>query len=310
MGQITDGLIDRLRKERTCEWLAVNTTYAIWRDSTANSDPQSGQAHHAPILWLQANPGTGKSTLTSYTIDTIPKYWPDAAISYYFYRFDQSSEPIKILKFLALQLFRKYRKTPDTRKSACHRVPENMWSMLTSMRHDGSHTESRTQEFIRLLVDELPRVYFVLDGLDEERDSEKLARIVGFLVRVAAGSSGKVRLWCSSQSQPALVTLRELTTHHMLDVDEQMTATVRAYLEREVPLLPQYVSQEQKAQILEKLLKRVEGNFMWAKLVIGEVAKAQSAAHIQRIIDKNKSMDTYYERFFSRFIDSDRELAW
>lgn len=306
MASLANGILDDLRKGRTCNWLAENSTYTTWRDFVTSQEGQNNE----PIQWLQANPGTGKSTLSSYIIDTIPEYAPDAVVAYYFYRFDQSYEPVKILKFLALRLFHGYLKSLDLRNHPGRRVTENLRDLLVGMRREGGHSETRIQELIIALAAELPRIYFVIDGLDEERDNDKLTKLVSYLTRVLSQYPDKVHLWCSSQPHATLITLRERTPHRLLDVDAEMTATVRLYLEHEVPNLPAHVSQEQKTDILEKLLKRVEGNFMWAKLVVGELCKAQSEGHIHRIIASSDSMDDYYERFFSRFMTTDRELAW
>lgn len=301
-----NGLLDALRKGRTCDWFIANPTYVGWRDSFTSD----GGHDTEPILWLQANPGTGKSTLSSYIIDTIPERWPEAAVASYFYRFDQSFEPVKILKFFALRLFHIYLKSLDLLNNPGRRVSQKLRDLLVNMRREGGHSETRIQMLILALIEVLPRVYFILDGLDEERDNEKLAKLVGHLTRIASSHPDKVHLWCSSQPHPTLVTLRECTAHRLLDVEVEMATTVRSYLEREVPNLPAHVSPDQKALILLQLLKRVEGNFMWAKLVMGELSKAQSEGHLHRIIAENDSMDTYYERFFGRFINTDRELAW
>lgn len=287
-------VVERLREGRSCDWLSKHPGYSMWQDG--EQEPSG--------LWLHANPATGKSTLCSYVIDTIRKQCPNAAIAHHFYRFDQSFEAFKILKFFALQLFRTY-------WTVCNTGPPLDMQRLLAMTHDEC-TLDRVQELITMLSGALPRVYFILDGLDEELSGKRrqgdLGVVLDFLVQISTKDPGRIRLWCSSQYHPDLA--KRLATHQILDVKEQMTSAVTNYLSNEVSMLPNHVSTEEKEFTLQQLRDRVEGNFLWAKLMMDEIADAQSEADMRRIINENSSMDEYYKRFFRRFTDRDRQLAW
>lgn len=278
----------------SCEWILSHPVYSNWEGGTQADS----------VLWLHTNPGTGKSTLCCYVIDSIQKYRPEAAVAYYFYRFDQSHEVTDILRALAWQLFSVYQRVREGRGATSD------VQRLIRMARDNECSLSAMEELFKLLVTALPRTYIFLDGLDEKlSDSRKadLTKLLSFLVSVSVGSPGTVRMWCSSQTHPELSKL--LSKHTRLDVEEQMRSVVTEYLQEAIGELHD-IPQELKDHILHRMQKRGEGNILWASLVMKEVQGAQSQADMRSIIEQSSSVDEYYQMFFTRVGKRDRELAW
>ncbi|KAJ7508570.1 hypothetical protein B0H11DRAFT_1965696 [Mycena galericulata] len=222
------------RLSGTCDWLLQHRTYVDWRDGTSA----------APILWVHAAAGAGKSILSSRVIQVIEEE-PDAiAMVYHFYRFDQMNLASETLRLLASQLLDKY-------WNASHVIPEEMF-MKTQQ---NVCSLEKVEELITMLVKLLPRSYFILDGLDEEcagshRWTEAVTTL-DFLVTLAKDSPDRVRLWYSSQYRPDIN--EKLKDYIVLSIKDEVKEDVSVYLSRVNPKLGELeISDKDKDDVLRE----------------------------------------------------------
>ncbi|KAJ7762426.1 hypothetical protein DFH07DRAFT_411026 [Mycena maculata] len=276
----------------TCEWLLWHRTYVDWRD---------GPSLH-PILWVHAPPATGKSVLSSRAIQSIQEDPDAAATAYHFYRFDEMNSASETLRLLASQLL-------DAHWNRTHVISAEMYTTRQSV-----CSLEKVQELIAMLVQLLPRSYFILDGLDEEcmgsyRWTEAVTTL-DFLVDLAKASPDRVRLWYSSQYRP--VINERLKDYIVLDIKDEVKEDVSVYLSRANPELNELeISDADKDDVLESLRGRAEGNFLWASLMLKSLKDTASLSDMKQFVEDGlpDTLDDYYRRIFDRFEKSHRPLV-
>ncbi|KAF8532084.1 hypothetical protein JB92DRAFT_3104133 [Gautieria morchelliformis] len=286
------------RQRGTCDWLARHSVYSGWQNGITNPS----------IFWLHSPPGFGKTFLCSHALQLIKDSDPHVAVTYHFYR-EEHHTGCETLRILAGQLLECYGKHST-------QVDEKLY--LQTQRRTCSL--ENIQELITILVESLPRTYFFIDGLDQEvsphsRWTEALT-VLDFLVRLSMKSPDKVRIWCSSQSQPCI--REKLKDVIMFDIKDQLGVRddVTLYLSRVMSRYYPELDQEadEKDRLLEHLQKRVDGNFLFASLMIDDLEEeAGSLTDLQEFIkqgDLPKTWDDFYRKKFEKIAPPMRRLAY
>ncbi|KAK0504200.1 hypothetical protein EDD18DRAFT_1132392 [Armillaria luteobubalina] len=298
------------RAKMTCQWLLSNSYYVTWRGDTV-SDLVSD-----PILWVYGPPGSGKTFLCSRAIQDIQETYPDAAVVYHFFRFDKSHTVAEILSILAGSLFQVY-------WDRHRRVSEE----LHNKTQKNSHMPESIEEVIKLLVENsgFSRVFFFLDGLDEELDNRERAplnsrwdaasKVLESIISLMEKSPGAIHLWCSSQNHLRIVEFFSTHKVTVLDTKEHFKEDVKFYLTAKISELGgQEFSDEHKQEIMSKLGERVhdEGNFLWARFMISDIREvADDWSKINAFITEShpSSLDDHYQKIFSRIDKRHKALA-
>ena len=280
----------RQRMDGTCDWLSELPDYISWLNRTTCS----------PVLRLYAPPGSGKSTLCSRVIQSVRRSDPTMTVAYHFYRFDEPFKACDVLRHFALQLFNGYMNSncsSDVLKDLVQKVQGEMGPLQCA------------EEIIVTLVNNLPEVYFFLDGLDEEFVGERwkeAVAVIGVLLKLSKQWPNNVRVWNSSQNVGCVI--ETFKAYSALDIKGEMKKDMIFYLSSEMAKLE--VSEEDKESVLEKVDDCAAGNFLWAKLMVKDLEKANSPADMRRVIKEGPTLDGYYKRYFERFEMNDRPLAW
>ncbi|KAF8522855.1 hypothetical protein JB92DRAFT_2886428 [Gautieria morchelliformis] len=285
------------RQRGTCDWLARHSVYSGWQNGITNPS----------IFWLHSPPGFGKTFLCSHALQLIKDSNPPAAVTYHFYR-EEHHTGCETLRILAGQLLECYGKHST-------QVDEKLY--LQTQRRTCSL--ENIQALIMILVENLPRTYFFIDGLDQEVSPDwrwtEASTVLDFLVRLSMKSPDKVRIWCSSQSQPCI--REKLKDVIMFDIKDQLGVRddVTLYLSRVMSHYYPELDQEadEKDRLLEHLQKRVDGNFLFASLMIDDLEEeAGSLTDLQEIIkqgDLPKTWDDFYRKKFEKIAPPMRRLA-
>ncbi|EMD40006.1 hypothetical protein CERSUDRAFT_92497 [Gelatoporia subvermispora B] len=278
--------------EGTGQWLKDHESFSVWR----------GASPQAPVLWLHAPPGSGKTMICSQAINIVREEEEEDAVAYHFYHFDSEraeSTATQALAVLAQQLLMHYQK--DERTSG------EIHEMIAPP------TTRALQKVIESLVEKFETTYFFLDGLDEEEADpkrwEQCTIVIRFLLRLVRSNPGKIRIFFSSQFKEQIE--KELSTEDCVTVnfDEFIKSDVNYYLAREIPRLT--TLGDKKDEILEQLQARAHGNFLWACLVVKALPKAANANEIRDLIHGGLpgEYNKYYKVIFRRIPDYDRARA-
>lgn len=274
----------------TCEWLLDHPDFVSWSSGTSSS----------PVLWLHGPPGSGKSTLCS-SISHILSSRLDT-VAFHFCDFAQQYKPFEVLRMLALQLLCKH-------WTDSHDIPQELCDVAQAT----PSVLENVQNMIKVLVKDQPKVYFLLDGLDEETTGERwkdTAAVLQFLIQLTNDFPTKVRVWCSSQPRPLIK--KELENYPDLDISAHVKKDIAFYLSQAIPEAEELEPLDQEI-FLRNLHERAECSFLWASLMISELqGSPTSLREMKQFIERGlpSSLLDYYSLFFRRLKKSLRPLAW
>ncbi|KAH9838292.1 uncharacterized protein C8Q71DRAFT_750327 [Rhodofomes roseus] len=286
-------------EDQCCAWIFEDPTYQAWRKGEMDSTVPTA-------LWVYAPPGSGKTTLCERVVRAVREEQPSVAVASHFFRFDQTFTTLDILKSIAVQLWEFW---------ASQHYPDSHSLLPTLSRLADDKTKdaaSRVRSILDTLVQALPTVYFFIDGVDEEaakavndtlhRDTlaaPDARSILDVIERfISSDKNRRVHLWISSQD--VSYTRKKLENYTQFDIKHAVQAGIRCYLTRSIldPAVVPLAAAERES-ILQRLMKRVESNFLWAHLMVVELKKATNSAEINQILEDGRAdeLDEYYARF-------------
>ncbi|KAG0704006.1 hypothetical protein DFH29DRAFT_1068311 [Suillus ampliporus] len=273
----------------TCEWLLDHPDFVAW----------SGDTSPSPILWIHGPPGSGKSTLCS-SISHVLSSKLDT-VAFHFCDFAQHYKPFETLRMLAHQLLCKY-------WTDMHDIPQELCDVSQS----SPSVFENVQNMIKVLIKNQPKVYFLLDGLDEETTGERwkdTVDVLQFLIQLTKDYPTKVRLWCSSQPRPLIK--KELEGYSHVDISAYVHKDIAFYLSKSIPEAEELGTLDQE-KFLQDLHRRAECSFLWASLMISELqGSPTSLREMKQFVERGlpSTLLDYYSLFFGRFKKSLRPLA-
>ena len=273
---------DHLREKRypgSCQWLFHHESFASW---------WAGRAQPS-ILWVQGQPGAGKSVLCSAAIEEAKQSPSEMAAAFLFLRLTQKAEPIQLLRSLSRHFLHQF----FQRQQHHEDIPELLYAVLRTDRDDYANVKRMFEQ----LVEQLTPVYIFLDGLNEvEGDIQDILKSLIGMVSIY-----KLRLWCSSQY--TLEIKRALGKYHELVVTAADTQDdIELYLSKKVPQLVTEGDLDFISKFQNIVLGDAKGCFLWASNMIEALATAVSEDERNiLILDRlPRSMDQYYAGLVER----------
>ncbi|KAJ5682334.1 hypothetical protein N7462_005499 [Penicillium macrosclerotiorum] len=252
----------------TCEWFTFKQTYRDWK-SISSLEPR--------ILWLSGHPAAGKSVLSGHVIADLQA--SKANVSYFFFRYGDKSKShlSSCLRSLALQMALVY---PQVREK------------LLEMRTDDVNFDEDNERAIwrKLFLNsifkvDIPCHFWVLDGLDECINFSFL--FAPILAKLP--DSSPIRVF--------------ITSRFTLDLDKQFLSlgshkysSETISLEDTLPDIKALVEikaqswasrdEQHETAIVEKVLTKSKGSFLWTVLVLNELSTAFEKVEIDQILDE------------------------
>jgi hypothetical protein len=240
------------REIGTAEWLFGESKFESWREATPSS-----------VLWLEGNPGWGKTVLAASTVQelrssqNLNSHSAPLVCYYFFYQNkDQKASRIGAYRALATQIFQQCSHFNDIFD-------------IYALANDGVRTSASEHELLDLLRITIPRlsdVYFVFDSIDECSENGKfLSELKG----ITAVSNLKTILF----SRPNVAYLRRSIReeHNIRMSRERLDKDITVLLDNELQalqdsaLLPLDFDLNSARDIL---LHRADGIFLWARLMM------------------------------------------
>ncbi|KAF1955323.1 hypothetical protein CC80DRAFT_91782 [Byssothecium circinans] len=151
----------KLRQANTGLWFLKSDEYTRWK--TATTSP----------LWLHGIPGCGKTILSSAVLQDVLQHCQDdsgKAMVYFFFDFNdvQKQDAEMMVRSLLCQL---------SQRSI--QVPASLDTLFSSCESGQRQPSVRALlETLRLMIQELPHAYVVLDALDECAQREELMGVL------------------------------------------------------------------------------------------------------------------------------------
>ncbi|KAI0857820.1 hypothetical protein F4860DRAFT_488388 [Xylaria cubensis] len=274
----------------TCEWLLDEKEFISWLDSSS-LDPA--------VLWYTAPPATGKSVLSTFVIDHLRRQ--DLACQFFLFKYSDVAKSMvaNCIKSLTLQLSRSQ---PEFRRLLASSSRES----LGFDSPDPFLIWKKVIEGMLLELNLTEPIYWVIDALDE-CDSPKvfLDCIQSFAHRLP------VRILIFSRNtDPISTSFNRLSRSVSTSRIEKSTGHNQRDIERlaQMELDNMRGSTEFREQLLDEIMKRSEGNFLWVKLVLEEVMGCHTEEKIREVLDDIPSdMTLMFRRMEKHMLESVRK---
>ncbi|MDI1492328.1 MAG: hypothetical protein OHK93_003541 [Ramalina farinacea] len=282
---IHDDICQSLDLERlpgSCDWIADMENYLEWLEGPVPS-----------VYWITAKPGAGKSYLSSRIISDLKRQGKQCA--YYFFGFGDKSRTgaSKFLRVVACQLSRMHEEIAILVSKKCQRD-----SQLSKADH---RTLWRKLFSEGILQTDLNDHYIIVDALDESMSD---AELIPLLLRLS--KTGRTRVLVTSRNKfesyrtasPSQVQI--MTT----EIPQEATrADIPLYVQAYRSSLPALGQDREQGRdlILESVLEKSDGCFLWVRLVMDELRRVHTAAEVQRVLrEVPMDMDDLYIRILDK----------
>lgn len=270
--------LEDARLEGSCQWFTWKKHFLAWRDSHPDT---------LPHYWLSAQAATGKSVMAAHVVRNLGDI--NADCSYYFFKHnDAAKASLSVcLRSLAYQM---------ALTNLCIR------QRLLTLKNDNVLLDKEDElalwrkVFLGGVFEvSLGRPHFwVIDALDECNSQNS---IVSLLRKAKEGFPLRVFM----TSRPTIDIIRSVSQLEDLIYADKMTAEdtrhdIELYLRVHMKNIP--LQNEASCQkVIEAILEKSGGSFLWVVLVLEEMRSAFSEADIQQILEEvPQGMEALYER--------------
>lgn len=278
------------KTEGTCEWVIRLEPFKTWRDSP-NNTPM--------FYWLTGQPGSGKTVLASHVIRHLQSI-RGANVCFHFFHHGQNTHQ-SISGFLRQIAYQMALHHPSVRQS------------LNTMQEAGVAFDKDDERAIwrKFFMNEIFNLslrrpqYWIVDGLDECVDALKL-----FSLFTKFEPAFPVRFCFVSRKRPDFERHfsrfeQRLYTHH---IDASQTLEdIGAYIRDNKTMLP--VEGEESDSLIDRIVTKSRGIFLWAKLALEELEKVYSDESVDDILDElPEGMVSIYTRILEMMATNTREI--
>ena len=245
------------------------------------------------ILWIHAQPGSGKSVNAAVHIrDMKARGYPCV---YYFFRYGDSRKrsPASLLQSLIYQI--------------AQELPE-FHQTLVIMKDNGVAVEKMAPRmiwdriFIGILfkIERIQPIYIIIDALDE---SDSVNTLIGFLGSIQT-SRIPLRILVMSRKTPDISSaFNRISPASLVErLSLSNNVDIRIYAEREVEYM--HGGPEFREDVVGSIVNRAEGNFLWVSLAIKGITQCHNHEEMKQVLlkmpDGMESMYTEMEASISR----------
>ncbi|MCJ1430987.1 hypothetical protein MMC27_000337 [Xylographa pallens] len=251
------------RQADTAHWLFVEDSFKRWRDTAHDTNTT---ADWNDAFWVQGNPGTGKTILAASSVQELRcskniLSQPSPYVFYFFFEAETSGKCTRddAIRALLAQLLQQCR-TDDT--------VLNIFAYFMS-EHRAGQPNISWREMIDLLValaENLSKIYFVLDGIDECNEPDDLLLDLWKL-----RNTKNIQLLLFSR--PTVTFLRNFVprSQWLILTRESIAADLKIYFNEQFQALQQLslLPDQIDADFCKTcLLSGADGMFLWASLMM------------------------------------------
>lgn len=272
-------IVEDARMPGTCEWILTKNSYLKWKDSVPDAPS---------ILWVSGKPAAGKSVLAGYAIDQLRK--TNANCSFFFFKYgDKSKSGLSAcLRSLAFQM-------------ACTNV--QVRETLLEMQKDNVNLDNDDERIIwrKLFLSgvfrtEFPRHYWVIDALDEcsnlasffDTMLAKLDESIPLRILMTSRETSELEKRFYSLGAHRFQSERISTADTLLDIKLLVEAKAKSLVVKD---------DEDRAALVEKILQKSQGSFLWTVLVLNELSNSYGEEEISQVLeDVPRDMEPLYQR--------------
>lgn len=262
-----------MKLDGTCEWFWSHETVKLW---TA----EEGPASRDQLLCVSGKSGCGKSILASSVVEALRQRHQRAI----FFSFSGTDASRATLDDLVRSLLWQVLDDPDE-EAGLHMIRD-------LMAHGQPTTTDLWNVLYKVVEKTASQLYWVVDGVDECSNSVTvmLDRIHELLTRSKASKAVVL-------GRPhALEATR--VSGHSIDIDSQLIQSdLHSYISAKVEQNQGLQKLGTKDIVLNTLLEKSEGMFLWAKLMVDELSSASSVKEVtHKIHHQPRGLQAAYRR--------------
>ncbi|PQE26725.1 Tetratricopeptide repeat-containing protein [Rutstroemia sp. NJR-2017a BVV2] len=258
------------RASGTGTWLLGSPTFEAWKNyarDSATTFPVAGEIT-SPTLWIQGRPGTGKTVLSSTTIEHLQKVNDKAVVAFFYCNSGdaQKTSTLNIMGSILAQLV-----------APMNEYPSEILSAYGAAKKYGRQHISpadNVEVLIRHVLEDTSAAYIVLDGLDECVDPVEVARAFMGIARDCASA----RLACFSRKIPVISIELEGAVTIELDA-ASVQPDIDKFLNKSLSNLPGKGTEIQD-RAFSKLSNSADGMFLYAALGVQNLTEAVDSQSI------------------------------
>lgn len=238
-----------------------------------------------PVLWVYGPPGNGKSTLCATVIEHLLDQ--ERHCAYFFFKHsDRSKRSLSnMLRSLAYQMALQ---VPAYRRE----LSEIARSGLQLQGSDSLNIWKRLYLTIlsRIKLDE--EIYWIIDGIDESDSSKQIVEFIS-----AVGDfEGMVRVVVFSRPLPTINQSFQKAKRRTSIIEKALSHNeddIRLLVSDEIDYLPS--TDEFKTETIDEIVRRSQGNFLWATLVLKRVIRCHRQEQVRQVLETTP--DGMYELY-------------
>jgi WD40 repeat protein len=267
------------RLSGTCEWFSKKDTFIRWKNFTQDSPS---------VLWITGKPAAGKSILAGHVIDHLQG--SDVGCSYFFFKYGDNSKSRlgACLRSLAFQM-------------ACSN--SQVREALLEMQKDEIHFDKDNERMIwrKLFLSGIfqtgfPRHYWVIDALDECVNSSslfdlmlaKLDESIPLRILITSRETSGLEKSFMTLGTPRFQSERISTADTLPDIKLLVETKAKSLVVKD---------DRDRATLVEKILEKSKGSFLWTALVLNELSDSYSEEEINQVLENvPRGMEPLYQR--------------
>lgn len=276
-----------LRHPKTCIWVLHKTEMIQLCDSSHESAKS--------LLWICANPGAGKTVLSSFLIDHFEPEEPDPARESVMYFFCKNTDVDKntstaVMRSLVYQLYKLIK-----HQNATKSLNDDLGFALDRSGQQRAVNFSVLWQLFSTHVQTLTAAKIILDALDECQDPSQLIQCLKELSRLRS-----VKVIVTSRKEPHLHN--ELNNISSIDITpEDIDADIVAFVEAKVDASSRLSHPLVRDLVITKLCNAHDGMFLWVYLMLKELKSCFSMAQVQDALAKLPTgLDGIYKSILQR----------
>ncbi|KAK1764024.1 hypothetical protein QBC33DRAFT_548570 [Phialemonium atrogriseum] len=278
--------------EGSCRWIEARDDFQDWRDCAeevvAEALAETG-GKNLSIFWVHANPGTGKTVLTSHVISHLREFQLECAY-HYFHVGDKASQSLG--PFLRSMCYQMAMSNPVIRENLlklCYEGAsfdlDDFWAIWTKVFRKGI-LQARVHT---------PQ-YWVIDAMDESHKYQEF-----FTMLRGENPAFPLRIFMTSRNihdmQRLQQSLESSASLFCIEIPVQDTINdIRSYIQSRIDSLP-LGSFTDREELAINILDKSNACFLWVRLVLDELENVYSSESITKVLERIPGgMLPYYER--------------
>jgi ankyrin repeat protein len=243
----------------TGEWVWRDDRFRSWLDSDENG-----------LLWFRGIPGSGKSVLAASLINRLSQR--DTPVLFFFFRqiIDANHAPVALLRDWLAQVL-KYSPT----------LQAELGARMEKMQRIQDISMPDWWSLLRMGLTGLPKVYCVVDALDEMDMGTDYEEFIQELARLGQWRPSRVKIAATSRPVEAVKRPFRNMTILRISLEERLVdSDIEVYVKSR--LLPSSISEEQQETIKRAAPGNANGLFLYARLAMDAFLK--EGADVEQVL--------------------------